>query len=64
MPKMQLGMGDLLKAGFRLKLLDHEAQTVLLWGSYGQKLHPDAGGAGPAHGGIVDQDRLRFAWNM
>lgn len=42
---MQLGRGDLLKADFGLELLDHEAQAVLLWGGYGQKLYPDAGGS-------------------
>ena len=52
---MQLGRGgDLLKAVFGLELLYHEAQAVLLWGGYGQKLNPDTGGSGPAYGGIVD----------
>jgi hypothetical protein len=47
-----------------LELLDHEVQTVLMWGGYCQKLYTDAGGSGPAYGGIVDYDRLRFAWNV
>lgn len=61
---MQLKSGRLLKSGFGLELLDHVVQAVLLWGGYCQKFYADTSGPGPAYGGFIDHDRLRFAWNV
>jgi hypothetical protein len=54
----------LLKAGLGLELLDHVVQSVLMQGGYRQELQADAGGPGPADGGIVDQNGPGLTWDM
>lgn len=61
---MQLTRGRLLQPCCWLELLDHAVQAVLMRGGNRQKLDADAGGPGPAYRGIVDHNRLRFAWDM